>query len=155
MTYSSIKEPLFRKVNTKARGVRHNSGLDFRHVRNVKRDTREQILGSMHRKKHRGLDYTPLYRFLISKVGSKWDEVFSEAISRIDKSDPIFWIVALTEDQKQEIVRTGDSTYFTGLFVDESGLLQIVNPNIKPEDLKPFCTCCTHTLNGIRFGKTE
>lgn len=109
----------------------------------------------MHGKKQRGLDYTPLYRFLISKVGKNWDEVFSEAISRIDKSDPIFWMVALTEDQKQDILRTGDSTYFSGLFVDESGLLQIVNPNIKPEDLKPFCTCCTHTLNGIRFGKKE
>lgn len=155
MKYNVIKEPLFRKVNSKARGARHDTGLDFRHVRNVKRETREQVLGSMHGNKQRGLDYTPLFKFLLSKVGSNWDGVYSEAVTRIDKPDPIFWLVALTEDQKKEIVRIGENSYFTGLYVDEFGMLQLVNPNIKPEDLTPSCTCCTHTLNGIPYSQTK
>ena len=155
MTYSDIKKPLYRKVNTKARGVRHGFGGDFRHTRNTKNETREQVLGSMHGRIQRGLDYTPLFKFLLSKVGSNWDDIFSEAISRIDRPDPIFWLVALTDDKKNEIVCMGESSYFTGLFVDEANILQVVNPNLKPEDLTPYCTCCTHTLNGVLFGKKE
>ena len=41
------------------------------------------------------------------------------------------------------------------LYVDESNILQIVNPNFKQEDLIPSCTCCTHTLNGIPISKAE
>ena len=125
MSYSETKKPLYRKVNTKARGVRHGFGGDFSHVRHAKR------------------------------VGSNWDEVFSEANARIDRPDPIFWLVALTEDQKRELVCMGESSFFTGLYVDESNILQIVNPNFKQEDLIPSCTCCTHTLNGIPISKAE
>ncbi|MBK8833250.1 MAG: hypothetical protein IPN60_20870 [Saprospiraceae bacterium] len=155
MSYSETKKPLYRKVNTKARGVRHGFGGDFSHVRHAKRDTREQVRGSMHGRKKRGLDYSPLFKFLLTKVGSNWDEVFSEANARIDRPDPIFWLVALTEDQKRELVCMGESSFFTGLYVDESNILQIVNPNFKQEDLIPSCTCCTHTLNGIPISKAE
>lgn len=153
MENSAIKKPLYRKVNTRARGVYHNFGGDFRHVRNKKKETREQVLGAMHGTRQRGLDYTPLFKFLLSKVGSHWDAVFSEANSRIDKPDPIFWLIALTNDQKKDIVRIGEASYFSGLYVDDSGYLQIVNPNIKAEDLSPSCSCCTHTLNGVQFGQ--
>ena len=100
----------------------------------------------------RGLDYTPLFKFLLSKVGNNWNEVFSEAKSRLDKQDPIFWMVALNEEEKKDCVRVGESTYFSGLFVDNNGVLQLVNPNLKAVDMKPFCDCCTHTFNGKIFG---
>ena len=146
-------KPLYRKVNTKARRVRHQFGSDFRFVRNTKNDTIEQVKGSMSRKKRRGLDYTPLFKFLLSRVGQEWDEVFSEAKSRLDKIEPIFWVVALKEMDKRDYVRVGESSYFSGLFVDENGILQLTKPTLKAEDLVPFCTCCTHTLNGEIFGK--
>jgi hypothetical protein len=153
MNRDSVKEPLFRKVNTKARGVHHNFGGDFKYSRNKKRETPEQIHGKMYGKKERGLDYTPLFRFLLSKVGVEWDSVFSEAKSRLDKTEPIYWIVALDENEKEEYVRIGESTYFSGLYVDKDGILQLTNPTLKPTDLTPLCSCCTHTLNGVIFGK--
>jgi hypothetical protein len=152
MNRDNIKEPLYRKVNTKARGVRHNFGGDYKHSRNKKRETVEQVKGTMFGRKARGLDYTPLFKFLLSKVGSNWDDVYSEAKSRLDKPQPIFWIVALNENEKEEVVRVDESTYFSGLYVDENNILQLSNPNLKSTDLKPFCTCCTHTLNGKVFG---
>jgi hypothetical protein len=146
------KSKLYRKVNTKARGVNHNFGGDFKNTRNKKRETLEQTKGTMFGKKERGLDYTPLFRFLLSKVGFNWDEVFSEAKSRLDKTEPIFWIVALTQDKKEDYIRVGESTYFSGLYIDDNAILQITNPDLKAIDMKPFCNCCTHTFNGKLFG---
>lgn len=146
------KPNLFRKVNTTARGVRHDLGGDFKTSRNAKNDSREFAIGSMHGKQLRGLDYTPLFRFLLSKIGSDWDQTFSEAVSRLDKPDAIFWLVAKNDAQKQEMVRVGESSYFSGMFIDEDGKLQLTNPLIKAESLMPFCSCCTHTLNGKVFG---
>ena len=103
--------------------------------------------------KQRGLDYTPLFRFLLSKVGEPWDTVHSEAVSRLDKQEPMFWLVSLNKEDAEDIVRIGESSYFSGLYVDESGILQLVDPGIGPDDLEPMCACCTHTLNGVPFTK--
>ena len=111
MPHSSTKKPLYRKVNTRARGVRHRFGGDYRHVRNTKRA--ESDRGSMHGKKQRGLDYTPLFRFLLSKVGQPWDDVSSEAVARLDKPEPIFWLVALHEHERRDVVLVGESTHFS------------------------------------------
>jgi hypothetical protein len=147
-----LKEPLYRKVNTTAHGVHHLHGADFRDSRNAQRMTDSDANHqSMHGKKQRGLDYTPLFRFLLSKVGKDWDAVYSEAISRLDRSEPVYWLVAMTELEKQDCVRTGESSYFSGLFVDQNGILQLVNPNLGPNDLYPSCKCCTHTFNGKPF----
>ena len=146
------KPKLFRKVNTKAKGVHHHFGGDFKNTRRSKRETVQNVKGTMFGYKQRGLDYTPLFKFLLSKVGSNWNEVFSEAKSRLDREEPIFWLVALNEDEKKDCVRVGESTYYSGLFVDDNGVLQLVNPNIKAADMAPFCNCCTHTFNGKLFG---
>ncbi|NMM48908.1 hypothetical protein [Marinigracilibium pacificum] len=146
------KKPLYRKVNTRARGVHHDFGGDFKNSRHKKAETSEQTKGSMHGKKERGLDYTPLFRFLLSKVGKDWDEIFSEVKSRLNKTEPIFWLVALDENDKKDYVRVGNSTYFSGMYVDITNKLQLSNPELKAKDLEPFCDCCTHTLNGKVFG---
>ncbi|MFD0939375.1 hypothetical protein [Pedobacter boryungensis] len=146
------KSKLFRKVNTTAYNVHHNFGGDFKNTRNSKKETLEQTKGKMFGKKERGLDYTPLYRFLLSKVGANWNEVFSEAKSRLDKPDPIFEIVALNESEKKDLIRTGESSYFSGLYVDDDNLLQLSNPNLNAKDMEPYCNCCTHTFNGKLFG---
>ncbi|MET3181466.1 UNVERIFIED_ORG: hypothetical protein ABIC43_004635 [Variovorax guangxiensis] len=146
------KEPLYRKVNTRASNVRHRFGGDYRHERNTKDSMRSEATRSaMHGKNQRGLDYTPLFRFLLSKIGADWDSVHSEAVSRLDRPEPIFWLVALRDDQRQDVVRVGDSSYFSGLFVDDEGKLQVVNPTLGPEQMVPSCPCCTHTFNGVRF----
>jgi hypothetical protein len=149
---NKAKENLYRKVNTKTHNVHHCFGGNFKNSRHKKRETLEQTKGKMFGKVERGLDYTPLYRFLLSKVGENWDDIFSEAKSRLNKVEPIFHMVALREDEKEDFIATGESTYFSGLYVNENGVLQICNPNLKASDMKPFCQCCTHTFNGKIFG---
>jgi hypothetical protein len=151
------KAPLYRRVNTTAHGVHHLSGGDYRDGRNPREPAGGDGLPppppriSMHAGKRRGLDYTPLFRFLLSRVGAPWNEVHSEAVARLDQQAPIFWMVALRKEDWQEYVRLGESTYFSGLCVDARGLLQRVNPGLGPDSLVPQCHCCTHTFNGMPF----
>ena len=147
-------EPLYRSVNTQTHGVRHHVGGDYRTGRPTQAASDvEPTRSAMHGKARRGRDYTPLFRFLMSRTGQPWDIVFSEAKARLDQTDPIFWLVARLDTERQEVVRVGESTHFSGLYVDAEGLLQIVNPNLRSEDMVPTCTCCTHTFNGVRFGQ--
>ena len=146
------KAPLYRKVNTIARGVHHNFGGEFRHERHAKGNgDEERTRVSMGGKVRRGLDYTPLFRFLLSKVGQDWTEIRREAETRLDRSDPIYWLVAKQEHDRREFVCVGESTYFSGLFIDENNRLQVVNPSLDASSLSPQCRCCTHTFNGLRF----
>ena len=146
------KEFLFRKVNTTAHGVRHRFGGEFSNERNSA-SNRKPDGGrlSMHSNVRRGLDYTPLFKFLLSKVGSNWNEVHAEAVSRLDRPDPIFWLVALHHADEQDVVRIGEASYFSGMRVDENGYLRCVDAALGPESLAPKCKCCTHTFNGVRF----
>lgn len=112
---SQQKAPLYRKVNTKARGVHHGFGGDYKNTRHTKKETREQVKGTMHGSKERGLDYTPLFRFLLSKVGAYWNDVFSEAKARLDRPDPIFWMVAIHENKKKDYFCSKESSYFLAL----------------------------------------
>lgn len=147
---------LYRKQNTKALHYRHNIPQgDYARDRNSKamKSFKGAFL-SMHGKKERGLDYTPLYKFLLSKVGQNWDEVYSEAVSRLDKKDPIFWMVDLhPHEEDKGIIRVGESTYYSKLTVDNDGILIRINPNITIDDLFVGCSCCTHTFNGEVYRK--
>jgi len=105
----------------------------------------------MHGKKQQGLDYTPLFRFLLSKVGEDWSEVHSQAVARLDRPEPIFWIVAASEADKKPVVRAGENSYYSGLYVDQDNRLALVDPELKLEDMRPTCSCCTHTFNGAPF----
>ncbi|MGC5703612.1 hypothetical protein J4P02_25790 [Pseudomonas sp. NFXW11] len=147
------KEPLYRKVNTRTRGVNHKNEPSYAQQRHSKAlAAKEHQRGSMHSGKRLGLDYTPLFRFLLSRVGQPWDPVFSEAKSRLDRQEPIFWQVALHEHQQQDYVRLGHCAFYSGLYVDAQGLLQKVNPDLHAATMSPDCPCCTHTLNGVPFG---
>jgi hypothetical protein len=146
------KKPLYRKKNTRIHGVQHRSGGNFARERNTKRQLENQSAnGPMHGKERVGLDYTPLFNFLLSKVGENWTAVHREAVARIDRADPIFWMVARTELERKSAVRIGENTYYSGLYVDENDILVIVDPDITENDLNPTCACCSHTFNGKRF----
>lgn len=147
-----LKPPLFRKVNTRARGVHHHFGGDYRHQRNTKTELRSAaVRQGMHGNRRRGLDYTPLFKFLLSKVGQRWDDVYAEAASRLNWPEPIFWLVARHQHEQRDYVRIGEASYYSGLYIDEAGVLQVANPKLGPSSLPPLCACCTHTFNGIRF----
>lgn len=146
------KKPLYRKVNSRARGAFHGTGRAARHDRNTKAAGQSGAMhGSMHSGQRHGLDYTPLFRFLLSRVGQDWAKTHAEALSRLDSEEPIFHLVARGEDDRYPFVRYGEASYYSGLFVDDAGLLQKVDPTLGVEDFRPWCSCCTHTFNGDRF----
>lgn len=148
------KEPLYRKVNTRARGVYHHKGGEARWQRGTRAAKQNEAQhGSMHSGRQNGLDYTPLFRFLLSKVGEDWDAVHSEAVARLDRQEPIYWMVALNEADRRSYFGAGESSYYSGLYVDDANRLAIVDPDLKNEDLEPSCPCCTHTFNGVPFVK--
>ena len=143
------KEPLYRKVNTRTHHVRREAGGEFRHERRSGNDW-ETTRGSMHPNTKHGHDYTPLHRFLLSRVGKPWVEVHSEAISRIDDESQIWWMVAAPGEARRDCVRTGENSYFSGLFIDDDGVLRVVDPELSAKTFLPSCSCCTHTFNGER-----
>ena len=147
MMNSGKKKPLFRKVNTKARGVHHGFGTDFKDTKSTKREPSTK----MKRNVKRGLDYTPLFKFLLSKVGKPYSATLKEATSRIEDNSVINCMVV--SDTDKTYFRYGESTYYSTLYVDENGLLQVVDPNVNSSTLKPSCPCCTHTFNGLVFNK--
>lgn len=144
--HRGLKKPLYRQVNTKARGVHHDHGG---HDRNSKSSGSSKMSKGV----KRGLDYTPLFRFLISHVGDNWTDVKREAVSRLDNSDPINWMVFPSKEVGEDVVRVGESNYYSGLYVDKNNILQRVDPQMSVEKLEPSCGCCTHSFNGVQFVK--
>lgn len=144
------KEPLYRRVNTRTWGVRHGHGGEYRWSRHAWREDRAGR-GAMSGHRRHGLDYTPLFRFLLSQVGGAWVDIHREAVSRLDRPDPIFWMVARSAAEKRAFVRIGESTYYSGLYVDAEGRLARVDPALGVETMEPSCACCTHTFNGVPF----
>ncbi len=125
------KEKLYRKVNKKSLSSLYDTirGGEYRwHRQKHKRVDFENPVNflSMRSGKY-GRDFTPLYRFLTSKVGRDWDEVYSEAVSRIERVDraKIFDLVGKRTDYP--IVRLGEATHFYRLYVDENNILQFVD----------------------------
>lgn len=105
----------------------------------------------MRGRQQRGLDYTLLFRFLLSRVGQSSADVYREAAARLDRPDPIFWLVARTATEEHACVRIGRSSYYSGLRVDAEGRLALVDPSLSLPDVEPRCACCTYTLNGTPF----
>jgi hypothetical protein len=149
MGYSDKKKPLYRKVNTRVPhlGLWHDYGSDAKYDRN----TKEGVSKTMKNKKKRGLDFTPLYMFLLSKIGQPWVEVHSEALSRLpeENKDAVNWMFndISKDDRRFKYFRGGESSYYTPLMVDENGLIQKAS-DININEIYPSCGCCTHTFNG-------
>lgn len=148
-------KPLYRKENKVSLSNKYNvsTGSEYRYQRHSKaflNDDRNHK--SMTSGKY-GYDYTPLFKFLLSKVGSDWDKIYAEAKARLNDPEPIFWMVALRESERRSIVRLGDSTYYSGLFVDDDGILAIVNPNISSTELPDPHPGETISFNGLLMDK--
>ncbi|NTS41544.1 hypothetical protein HRG84_11570 [Flavisolibacter sp. BT320] len=149
------KEPLYRKE--KKTGLSRYGHIAkgaetrwSRHSKAARKDKEEEISHKSIKRGKYGYDYTPLYRFLLSKVGEPWDDVYSEAVSRLDKTEPIFHMVVLQpEPGERPSRRLGENAYFSTLTVDAGGILVKVDPSYEMTEV--HCTCCTHTWNGKRI----
>lgn len=102
-------------------------------------------------KPRRGLDDTPLFKFLLSHLGDDWDAVHAEAVARLDRPEPIFWMVARSDAEKSPFVLIGKNTYCSGIFIDADNRLRLVDPDLRVEHMEPGCACCTHTFSGVPF----
>lgn len=144
------REPqkLYRPYNKTAHGF-HTGRMggdysDARHSKTMQRfEGKHLSIGQT----HIGYDYTPLFRFLLSKVGREWDEVLSEAVAWLDKQEPIFWMVEL-HTPTSGVVRIGDNSYYSCLNVRDGVLVKVEEAALPP---KKGCTCCTHTFNGVPY----
>ena len=150
-------KPLYRKQNTKARNF-----FFCGQVKTAKWDkgTKKGVSKTMAKQKPSGYDYTPLYKFLLSKVGQDWDSVYSQAKSRLNDEKPIFYMVDVNNTyispitgKEQVYFLGGENSYFSVLIVDEQGILRYKDPTLKNEDFIPSCPCCTHTFNGKVLNK--
>ena len=145
------KKPLYRKANKKVHAYFHTIPPgDYSKERNSKAMKNfEGAHQSMHGKQERGYDYTPLYKFLLKNVGQQWDDVFSEAVSRLDKKDPIFDMVTLhPREGELPVVRLGESAYYSRLTVDDEGILVKLDPNFTAADMGGPSYNRTDTFNG-------
>ena len=55
-------------------------------------------------------------------------------------------MVVRNEEEQKPYVGIDENTFFSGLYVDESGKLALVVPDLRNEDLTLDCACCTHTF---------
>ena len=84
------KKPLYREVNPTAHGVYHHIGRNFSEARNQAKSIDAPMSQRLRKGARRGLGYTPLFRFLLSRVGRDWNGTFSEAVGRLDQNAPLF-----------------------------------------------------------------
>lgn len=133
-----------------ARWAHHNDrGGEFRHERNTKKMKTFEGAHKSIRTTQEGFDYTPLFKFLLSKVGIAWDDVFSEAVSRLDKQEPIFWMVDLQfKEGDCAVVIIGDNSSYSKLTVRDGILVKA-----QPDAVAPTkrCSCCTFTFNSSSY----
>jgi hypothetical protein len=144
------KTPLYRRLNKLARGYLHISGGgDYCHQRNTKEMKTFEGAHKSIRRTREGYDYTPLFKFLLSAVGQDWDIVFSEAVKRLDKTEPIFWLVDMHFEQgSYGVVRLGENSYYSKLMV-QNGILEFADTDAAVPEKS--CTCCTHSFNGVAY----
>jgi hypothetical protein len=153
------KKLLYRKENTRTHGVRRKGG-DWRWERHSKAAlSDDRKTAGMAPDLRNRYDYTPLARFLLSRVGQNWTVTHSEAVSRLDREEPIWWLVARNDIEKQDYVRWGEDSYFSGLYVDDENVLRRVDPNLTADNF-PRDTFGCRTFNGERVphpekGKTD
>lgn len=119
-----IEKPwLFRK---KRRDPWYNGKYHYRYERAKRKRDDISFMPMGHSMHHGGkngnYDYSPLYRFLVSKVGGNWDEIYSEAVQRLYSEKPIWWYVDVRYDVGKTRIRLGVRP--TRFYIDNNNILQ-------------------------------
>lgn len=152
-------KPLYRKVNrkssyqcrcTEAKGgrfawARHSKAMrQFDGRRLPTRNAKSPYMTD-------GYDYTPLYRYLLSRVGEPWDDIYAYVKPRLNTTEPIWWLVSRTGFPKDNLsfCRIGEGSYWSRLWIDPEGRLQKVDPT--HSHTEPDCQCHTYSFDGSRI----
>lgn len=144
------KKPLYRKINkTTHNGHPHLDYIpkdryrDERHTKKTKIEIENEINFSGGKKHYctgqneYKYEYRPLMKFLLKNVGKKWSDVWKECTDRLLTTEPVHWIVLnirknglpynVDPTELNPIIRYGEDTYFSTLYVNENGILQYVD----------------------------
>lgn len=145
-------EPLYRKEKKTGLSTHYYviTGGDYRHTRNSKKqkqfDGHKQPMNSG----KWGVDYTPLYRYLLSKVGQIWDEVYSEVCKRlpVEHRQAINYMVVTDTNEPEPYFRYGENSYFSTLTIKDGILVKVDGEKsfIPPSRIKSVCN--TYSFNG-------
>lgn len=139
-------------MNTRTHGVHHGGG-EYKWDRRTKKNFDNQKSTQGMNPKFNGRDYTPLFKFLLSRVGRDWKEVHSEATSRLDTPEPIGWMVSEDPNETKVFFRAGESSYYSKLYVDEENILRKVDPGFEAENMEPSHWNDSCSFNGIPVTK--
>lgn len=159
------KKPLWRKINRTVYGT-YRLNTAEKYSRNKKEDVVKKTKMNASTK-YGDLDFTPLYKFLLKNIGNSWDTVKSEALSRLPKDivqyeDPFNGVVldyseylGLTEfAYNNSFFSGGHTSMFSQLYVNEEGLLALVNPELSGESIAKIYSLYpdkTYTFNGKKI----
>lgn len=153
-------KPLYRTACRPTYG-HFKENKHYRHIRNKKKtviegeesvDTDTKMVRQ--RKDVRQLDFTPLYKYLQSKVGEDYDTVYSNVVERIPRNQRgVIDYIVMADNTGDGVARLGESTYFRTLYVDENNKLQFVNKDYK-QTVSKWCYMDTTTLDGKTITET-
>ena len=98
-----------------------------------------------------GYDYTPLFRYLLSRVGDLWEDIYTYVKPRLNTTEAI-WIMVSRSGYPQEssYFCLSEGSYWSQLWIDDEGRLQRVDPT--QANASPGCWCHTYSFNGSRIG---
>ena len=122
------KNPLYRKINTKSLSTRYwvEGKPKYKHDK-LKYEREGLMVIPIKRRRVHGcnwgnFNYNPLFRFLHSKVGSNWDEIYSECCDRLLYREPV-WVLVDRYYKGYDTVRFGENNYWDKLYINEYGIL--------------------------------
>lgn len=176
---------LYRKENTHWRNGQlclyyNYTGSKYsydRHTKKAKQAFLDEIRRGKIKKRssrwsgHKKLDYTPLLMFLEKSVGKKWDKVWKEAMRKSDNAYEVIQWVVLNINKSglvcnrinrsftdHDFIRAGEGSYYSSLYVDENGILQLVDSDVyqkfqkfdKGRKYMDYDDEWSNTLNGKR-----
>lgn len=166
------QEPLYRKINKIVAGRTEVFGMQKRakYDRHTKVGQRTSMSSQNTWKSEMSMyDYSPLFQFLLKKVGCNWAEVWKECQARLNTIEPVLCmvvnvgrnglVVPFNEYSQFSSYWAGDAlpyepcflagydSYFSTLYVDENHILQFVDPDFVPKT-REYYTHGTETFNG-------
>lgn len=147
------EKPLYRKEKKTGLMTQYyvNRGGEYRWERSksVTPNRVYDALKQQMKSRKLGMDWQPLYNFIMSNVGCNYDETYSKALKRCNKFRDEFnkhWAYLFNDDR--DIVRLGENTYYSALTIDEFNNIQIRNTGAEPIKGGSFSFGYTHSFNG-------
>lgn len=149
-----------------------------RHTKKSKQDFLDEVRHAKMKKRSaewkgfKNVDYTPLLMFLEESVGRKWEDVWKEAMRKSDNAYMIIQWVVLNINKAglvcnrinrpftdHDFIRAGEGSYYSSLYVDENGILQLADSDVyqqfqkfeKGQKYTNYDDEWSNTLNGKRL----